>query len=328
MMEAARLLESSLVIDGCQFAGETFPGPPKRLDAFLYTVHGPSFESAAAEMGRIHDGELPVIRSLPDLDAARAEGRTGVILAFQDPSPIDNRLELLRAFYELGLRVLQLTYNKANYIGTGCAESQDRGLTDFGRDVVREMNRLGMAIDLSHVSRRTALEAIELSEDPVVFSHACARALADNPRNRTDEEIRELAAKGGVIGITPWSPICWKRERDEPPSLEDYLDHVEHEASLEGPEHVAFGTDQTVDGTADEEGIGYQGRLYPQVVGEFDRRVGTTPAVRYVRGFRGIGELGHVVEGLLKRGFSEEDTREFLGGNFLRVFERVWRKDA
>lgn len=238
---------------------------------------------------------------------------------------MENQLTLLRAFYELGLRVVQLTYNKANYLGTGCCESEDHGLTDFGRDVVRAMNELGMLVDLSHCSRRTALEAIELSEHPVVFSHACTRGLADNPRNRTDEEIRALAASGGVMGVTPWGPICWKRERDEPPSLDDYLDHVERVVAVAGEEHVGFGTDQTVDGSRDEEGIGTQSALYPQVVGEYDRRVGAKPSVRYTRGFRDIRELPHVAEALSKRGFTDVAIGKFLGGNFRRVLERVWR---
>jgi membrane dipeptidase len=245
------------------------------------------------------------------------------MLAFQDPAPIENRIELLRVFYELGVRVVQLTYNKANYIGTGCAESTDGGLTDFGRTVVQEMNQLGMVVDLSHCSERTTLEAIEESRQPVVFSHANVRAISDCPRNHTDEELKRVAETGGVVGLTPWGPICWKREKDEPPSLDDFLDHVDYVVNLIGIDHVGFGTDNTLDGAADEEGTKEQGRLYPEVVGEYDRRVGTNPAVRYALGFRGHHELKNVVEGLKKRGYPEDAISKFLGQNFLRVFRII-----
>lgn len=311
-----------LVIDGCQFGPIPSEGPPLGgADVVFYTVHGATFRDAAIEMARVHERSR-VVRRVSELGG----GSPGVVLAFQDPAPIENQLPLLRAFYALGLRVVQLTYNKANYLGTGCAERVDRGLTDFGRDVVRAMNELGMLIDLSHCSRRTALEAIELSEHPVVFSHACTHALAPNPRNRTDEELAALATSGGVMGVTPWGPICWKRERDEPPSLDDYLDHVERVVAVAGEDHVGFGTDQTVDGSSDEEGIGIQGDLYPQVVGEYDRRVGTNPSVRYTRGFRDTTELPNVVEGLATRGLGQTAVWKFLGGNFRRVLERVWRE--
>lgn len=320
MADAKALVRDSLVIDACQFAEGTFPGVADPADAIVFTASGSGFHEAACEIGRIHE-RARVVRDASELDAED----TGVVLAFQDPAPIENRLENVRVFYELGVRVVQLTYNKANYIGAGCAESNDRGLTDFGREVVRTMNRLGMVVDLSHCGRKTASDAIELSEQPVVFSHACTYALAENPRNRTDDELRALAERGGVIGLTPWGPICWKKDKDEPPSLDDYLDHVEHAASVAGVDHIGFGSDNTVDGSADEEGIRHQSRLYPQVVGAFDERVGTSPPLRYTRGFSSPADLPGVVEGLQRRGFDDDAVKKFLGGNFRRVFETVWR---
>jgi membrane dipeptidase len=301
------------------------------LNAALLTVpdsHS-GFRAAAAAIGRIHrqvddsPDRLSIARHAEDIEEAFQRRAAVVVLVFQDPAPIENRIELLRVFYELGVRVVQLTYNKANYIGTGCAESIDGGLTDFGRAVIQEMNRLGMVVDLSHCSRKTTLDAIEESRQPVIFSHANVRAISDCPRNHSDEELRRVAQTGGVIGLTPWGPICWKRDKDEPPSLADYLDHVEYVVDLVGVDHVGFGTDTTLDGAADEEGTKEQGRLYPEVVGEYDRRVGTNPAVRYAIGFRGHHELGNVVDGLLARGFSREDAKKFLGQNFLRVFQSI-----
>jgi membrane dipeptidase len=180
-----------------------------------------------------------------------------------------------------------------------------------------------MVVDLSHCSERTTHEAIEESSRPVVFSHANVRAISDCPRNHTDDELKRVARTGGVIGLTPWGPICWQREKDEPPSLDDFLDHIDYVVNLVGIDYVGFGTDNTLDGAADEEGTKEQGRLYPEVVGEYDRRVGTNPAVRYATGFRGHHELINVVEGLKTRGYKEDDIKKFLGQNFLRVFKKV-----
>ncbi len=333
-----KLLEQTVVIDGCAFGEGGFPGYTQRMaaasvDAVFFTVPDSNrgFRAAASSIGHIYDrvdqqsDKLRIARRPNDIERAQTEGGTAIVLAFQDPAPIENRIEFLRVFYELGVRVVQLTYNKANYIGTGCAETEDRGLTDFGRQVIREMNRLGMLVDLSHCSGLTALEAIDLSEHPVVFSHANVRAISDNPRNHTDDEFQQLAQKGGVVGLTPWGPPCWKRQNDEPPSLDDYLDHVEYVVNLVGVDHIGFGTDNTLDGAADEEGTKAQSKLYPSVVGEYDRRVGTRPEVRYARGFAGYQELDNVVRGLEARGFSEEHIKQFLGGNFMRVLREVWK---
>jgi membrane dipeptidase len=332
------LLRDSIVIDGCAFAGGDFPGYTKRmatasLNGVSLTIpHShDGFRAASTSIGRIHQlvdeqsEKLSLAKVSKDIEDAQRTSRTAVILAFQDPAPIENSLELLRVFYELGVRIVQLTYNKANYIGTGCAETEDRGLTDFGRRVVREMNRLGIVIDCSHCSPKTTLEALERSEHPVIFSHANVRAISNNPRNHSDEELERLAKKGGVCGLTPWGPICWKKDKNEPPSLDDYLDHVEHIVRLLGDDHVGFGTDNTLDGAADEEGTKAQGRLYPEVVGEYDRRVGTKPKVRYARGFAGHHELANVVNAMTLRKYSEERIQKFLGANFLRVFKEVWK---
>jgi len=333
-------LDEPIIIDGCVFTSGGFPGATDKmaeagLNAFFLTVPHSSqgFREAARAIGRTHRivddqaGKLVVARSHRDLLRAADESKAAIILAFQDPAPIENSLELLRVFYELGVRVVQLTYNKANPIGTGCAETREGGLTDFGRLLVREMNRLGILIDLSHCSRRTTLDAIEETSLPVVFSHANVKALSDNPRNKTDEELKALASVGGVVGLTPWGPICWKRELDEPPTLDDYLDHIDYIVDLVGIDHIGFGTDNTLDGSADEAGTKHQSLLYPAVVGEYDRRVGTMPELRYARGFAGVQEIGNVAAGLDGRGYTTEDVEKFLGGNFLRAIKKAWRDD-
>lgn len=329
---------TDLVIDGCAFAEGDFAGCSAEVlssvvNAFFLTIpHSDlGFAEAMRAIGGIYNladqegKRLHVARTVNDLEQAALNGKKSIILAFQEPYPIGHSLAQLRAFYEVGVRVVQLTYNKRNLIGTGCTESTDHGLSDFGRKLIAEMNKLGMLVDLSHCSTKTAVEAMRISEKPVVFSHANVKALADNPRNRTDEEIRLVAETGGLIGLTPWAPICWKRERDEQPTLDDYLDHVEYVVNLVGIDHVGFGGDNTLDEKEDRGGTTEQSTLYPEVVAEFDRRVGTHPSVRHARDFKGAKEIQNVIAGLRKRGFGAEAIAKFLGGNFARVLKEVWR---
>ena len=326
-----------LTIDGCVYAEGEFIGCSEavlnsRMNAFFLTL--PSFDGFAEtirSIGRIYtltdeeDKKVRVARSYDDLVKAAQAGQKSIILAFQEPYPIGNSLNNLRVFYELGVRVVQLTYNKANYIGTGCTEKTDRGLTDFGRQAIAEMNRLGMLVDVSHCSPLTAIEAIKVSTEPVVFSHANVKKISDNPRNRTDEEIKLLAEKGGVIGLTPWAAICWKRRENQQPSLEDYLDHVEYITNLVGIDHVGFGGDCTPDGKGDESGTVVQATLYPEVGGEYFRRVGTHPSLAHAKDFKGVQEIDNVIAGLKQRGYAEDAIEKFLGGNFARVIKEVWK---
>jgi len=332
------LISNWLVIDGCVFVEGDFKGCSPKVDAsgvdalFLTLPKSDEgFAETVKAIGNIYNladdktKKIQVARTLKDIEAGAKANIRSIVLAFQDPYPIGNSLDNLRALYELGVRVVQLTYNKANYIGTGCTETIDRGLTDFGARLIEEMNRLGIIIDLSHCSRLTALSAIEVSKKPVIFSHACIRSLTESPRNRTDEEILKLAEKGGVIGLSPWGPLCWNKEKGTQPSMGDYLDHVDYAVKLVGIDHVGFGGDCTIDDGEDTSGTVEQATLYPTVVGEYNEKVGVHPSVRHAIGFKGAGEIGNVVEGMKKRGYKGEDIEKFLGWNFKRIMEKVWK---
>ncbi|MBY9078489.1 dipeptidase [Paenibacillus sp. HN-1] len=328
---------STLTIDGCIYSEGGFEGCSEevlqsRLNAFFLTLSSfDGFAETVRGIGKIYDfadkeeHRLSVARTYDDLELAAKAGKKSVILTFQEPYPIGDSLNNLRVFYELGVRVVQLTYNKANYIGTGCTESRDRGLTDFGRRVIAEMNRLGMLVDVSHCSRDTVIDAIKASSQPIVFSHANVKQISSNPRNKTDEEIKLLAENGGVMGLTPWAPICWTRKNDEQPSLDDYLDHVEYVIKMVGIDHVGFGGDCTPDGKSDESGTIVQATMYPQVAGDYYTRVGTDYALAHAKGFDGVKDIDNVVRGLEKRGYGESDIEKFLGGNFARVIKQVWK---
>lgn len=332
------MINNCLVIDGCAFVEGDFKGCSSKvadsgLDAFFLTLpkSGEGFTETVKAIGNIYnltdieEKKIQVARTLRDIEEGAEAGKRSIILAFQDPHPIENSLDNLRALYELGVRVVQLTYNKANYIGTGCTETIDRGLTDFGARLIEEMNKLGMIVDLSHCSKLTALAAIEASKQPVVFSHACIRSMTESPRNRTDEEIILLAKKGGVIGLSPWGPLCWKKEKGKQPSMDDYLDHVDYAVKLVGIDHVGFGGDCTIDDGEDASGTTEQATLYPAVVGEYNAKVGVHPSVRHAIGFKGAGEVKNVVEAMKVRGYKESDIEKFLGGNFRRVIQSVWK---
>lgn len=259
------------------------------------------------------------VRTVADIHAAKREGRVGIIYGLQNTSSIENDLRLIEPLAALGLRVIQLAYMTGNLVGDGCLEPRNAGLTVFGRACVGELNRLGVLVDLSHCGQRTTLDAIEASDGPVAFSHACARGLCGHPRNKTDEEIRELAAKGGVMGITPLAGFVADDPADA--DLDRYLDQIEYVVELVGIDHVGLGMDYTEFLPAEV--------LVPVKWGGTHVPTGlegiTEWPIPYATGIAGSAELGNVTEGLLARGFGEDDVQKVLGGNFLALLERVWR---
>lgn len=237
-----------------------------------------------------------------DLDHVPRIGKVGVIVGFQDSDHF-RTIQDVRTFYELGQRVSQLTYNERNRLGDGCYLRHDRGLTAYGAEVVAEMNRLGMAVDLSHCGEKTTLDAIAASRWPTLVTHANCKALVPGqPRCKSDEVIRRLAKSGGVMGITMVRAFV---DHTSTPSLDDLLDHFDHVAKLVGPEHVGLGSDTDV--TARDPATG---RLRP-----FYTLRGLDPRARVFQ----------IADGLLGRGWRAEDVRLALGGNFRRVLGVVWR---
>lgn len=258
------------------------------------------------------------VRSVADIHAAKREGRVGIIYGFQNTSPIEGDVRFIQLFRDLGVRIIQLTYNAANLVGDGCLEPRNAGLTTFGKAVVKEMNRCGILVDLSHVGHRSTMEAIEVSEMPVAFSHACARGLAASPRNKADEAIKALAAKGGVMGITPLATFV----ADDPRAadLARYCDHIDYVANLVGVDHVALGMDFT-------ENMPYD-FLVPVAWGGVQRS-GVRPSlspwpIPYARDIDDATKFPNVTRELLRRGYREADVEKVLGGNWLRLFARVW----
>jgi membrane dipeptidase len=261
-----------------------------------------------------NDDLVRPVLTAADIRAAKDEGRVGIVYGFQNGTPFEDELDFVALFARLGIRVVQPAYMTQNLIGAGCLEPRDPGLSAFGRDVIRELNACGVAVDLSHCGPRTTLEAIEASSKPVLFTHANARALVDNPRNKTDEALLALAAGGGVVGAVAFRSFLAPPAREA--TLDDLLDHIGYLVDLLGPDHVGVGTDFT-EGRAE----GFLERAFGR-----NAPAGITPDWPWVGpdGFRSVDDYPNVTAGLLDRGYDELTVRKILGENFLRVFEEVW----
>lgn len=268
-----------------------------------------------------HGDWLMRIDGADDLDTARDSDKVGVLIGVQNSAHLTRRLEDVDLFWSLGQRVSQLTYNSRNRIGNGSTERVDGGLSDYGIAVVRRMNRVGMAVDVSHCGDRTTLDALEVSEAPVLITHSNARALVPgHPRCKTDAAIRAMAAKGGVMGIT--GVRMFVRDR-EPTTLDHVLDHFDHVARLVGVEHVGVGSDVDLDGYDD---------MPPEALEGLRSNYKDSYAFRDridVEGLDHPKRMFDLTEGLLQRGYSDDDVLGILGGNFRRVLTEIWsRREA
>jgi membrane dipeptidase len=261
-----------------------------------------------------HPDLLMPVRSGGEIREAKARGCTGMIFGFQDSAPINENLRMLAVYHALGVRIIQLTYNEKNAVGCGCMAPEDEGLTSFGRDVVAEMNRLGILVDLSHCGHRTTMEAIEASKGPVAFTHANPLALAKSPRNKTDEAFRALAAKGGVAGAVLLP--SWLTPKGKA-GLEDYLNAVDYLVRLMGVDHVGLGTDFMEEVPAEIMAMALKG-ISPDKLEKFYSST-------IVEGFESPSEFPRVTEGLLARGYSPEEVKKIMGRNWLRLYETVWQ---
>lgn len=270
-------------------------------------------------MFRMFQDVIMPINSLTDIRQAKTSGKVGIILGFQNTAAIEEDVELLEAFAQLGIRIIQLTYNERNLVGDGCFERTDEGLTGFGLSVIRKMNDLGLLIDLSHVGPRTTIEAIEASEHPVAITHSNPKSLLDHPRNKTDEQIKLLASRGGVIGATFW-PFFLKKGMDA--TVEDFLDNIDHWVNLVGPDFVGIASDFFLNRSKRELQVLRAGRSQEPETVEF-----TWPVV-YPDGIATPEEFPALTDGLIRRGYSVDDVKKIMGENLMRLFRETWGKAA
>lgn len=263
-----------------------------------------------------HGDVIRPIYSTADIAAARAEGRVGIILGWQNTSGFDDYLPYIRVFRQLGLGVAQLTYNTMNSLGSGCLEGRDHGLSDFGREFVAECNEAGMAIDLSHVGARTADEVIECSSKPVTYSHVSPAALFNHARNKTDSQIRKLSDRGGLVGVTLHPPF---QARGNDSTLEDYLVAIEHCISVAGEDSIAIGTDFITGHRHDTPEWEYLLRDKGHA-----RKVFEIGEVRHPPEFASVADYGNLHRAMELRGWSAARREKVLGTNWIAFLKEAW----
>ncbi|HEY0942657.1 MAG TPA: membrane dipeptidase [Steroidobacter sp.] len=256
-----------------------------------------------------------LVDTAADLDRAKAQRKVAVIMGLQNSEHFRKK-EDVKAFYQLGQRCSQLTYNSQNLLGSGSTERVDGGLSDFGVEIVKAMNEVGMLVDVSHCGDQTTLDAIEVSPVPIAITHSNCRGIFNHPRLKTDEAIRKLAAKGGVMGIT--GVRMFVRDR-EPTTIEHIVDHIEHVVKLTSIEHVGIGSDADLNGYDDmpEDQSKMLRAAYKASYGFRDKID--------IEGFDHPQKVFDLTEALFRRGYSEQNIIAILGGNFRRLLGATWK---
>lgn len=255
-----------------------------------------------------HPDTLMLVKTAADLDAAQASGRLGICFDLESMTALDGDIGRVEHFYARGVRWMLGTYNTANAAGGGCMEA-DEGLTDFGRSVIAEMNRVGMVVCGSHCGCRTAREMIDASAMPMIFSHSNARVVHDHPRNIPDDLIRACAERGGVIGINGFGPFLG----DNDASTAAYAAHVEHLLDLVGDDHVGIALDYVFDMDELNDYISADPVTFPPDIFPLGAEM-IEPE-----------RLPDIARFMLDRGYSRETLGKLFGGNHRRIAETVWK---
>lgn len=325
---AAELHDAMLVVDGLQYSHWNRGVLEELRAGGLAAVHVTIayHELARETLSRIgewnrryqvHADLIRPVREISDIRRARDEGRVGIFYGFQNCSPIEDDIDLVEVFRQLGVFVMQLTYNNQSLLGTGCYEEVDSGITRFGRQVIAEMNRVGMLVDMSHSAERSTLEAIELSRRPIVISHANPASFHPARRNKSDAVLRALAESGGLLGFSAY-PFHLRGGSDC--TLADYCDMIARTADLMGIEHIGIGTDLCQQQPAEVLTWMRNGRWARELdYGEGSAEQPDWPT--QPDWFRNAADFPQLTRGLLAHGFSEDDIARIMGGNWYRILE-------
>lgn len=253
------------------------------------------------------------VRTTADIRRAKAEGKTGILMGFQNTYAYEDQIGYVQIFKDLGVGIVQMAYNTQNLVGTGCYE-RDGGLSDFGREIMAEMNRVGVMCDLSHVGPKTSEEVILESKKPVCYSHCLPSGLKEHPRNKSDEELKFIADHGGFVGVTMFTPFL---KRGVNATVEDYVEAIEYVFNLVGEDQIGIGTDFTQ---------GQDQAFFEWLTHDkgYARRLTNFGKIINPKGIRTLGEFPNLTEALLKHGFSETQVRKIMGENWVRILGEVW----
>ncbi len=335
---AVKLVERSLVIDmlaplKLNFTPEAYAGPISEQEAAQFRASGItgfhnsvgtggvgvveetlSFLAAWQGFAGRNADLFSLVGTASDLDKAKARRKIAVIMGVQNSEHFREAKDV-KKFYQLGQRCSQLTYNTQNLLGTGSTERVDSGLSDFGVEIVKAMNEVGMLVDVSHCGDRTTLDAIELSSKAIAITHSNCRALNNHPRLKTDEAIRKLAAKGGVMGLTGVRNFVRDKE---PTTVDNVVDHVDHVVKLVGIDHVGIGSDMDLNGYDD---------MPADQLKKLRESYKSSYAFRDkldTDGFDHPRRTFDLTEALIRRGYSDANIMAILGGNFRRLLGTTW----
>ncbi len=256
------------------------------------------------------------VRTTADIRRAKAEGKTGIILGWQNVTGIEDQIGYLSLFKDLGVGIIQMAYNTQNLVATGCYESKDAGLSDFGHEVVAEMNRLGILCDLSHVGPQSSRDVILASSQPVAYSHCLPAGLKAHPRNKTDEELRFIIDHGGFVGVTMFTPFL---ARGTEATVHDYVDAIDYVINICGEERVGYGTDFTQ---------GHGQGFFDWISHDkgYARRLTNLGIIRNPAGMDTIGHTGALTAAMQRRGWSETRIERIMGENWVNLLAEVWKK--
>jgi len=269
-----------------------------------------------------HPDHFMKVLSARDLTAAKAAGRMGLIYGFQDTSPLDGQLQRLTMFHSLGVRIVQPVYNRRNLMGDGCLEPANGGLSTLGRELVAEINKLKILLDLSHAGPRTQSESIAASKAPMAITHTGCRALVDVPRNTHDSELKAVADRGGVVGIY-FMPFL---SASGQPRGEDLIRHLEYAVKVCGEDHVGLGTDGGISGIKlDEKYAEVQRKFVEERQKAGIAAPGEAPDVfNLLPEYNDARRFFTLANDLSDRGWPAKRIEKILGANFARLFGEVW----
>lgn len=263
-------------------------------------------------------------RTAADIERARASGRTAIFFGFQNPAPIGDDIGLVEVVHDLGCRFMQLTYNNQSLLATGCYEAEDTGITRMGREVIKEMNRVGLVIDMSHSAERSTLEAIDLSARPIAITHANPASWHNVPRNKSDAVLKALAARGGILGFSLYAhhlaggSAC---------TLASFCEMAARTADLIGADHLAIGSDlcqDQPDSVVEWMRVGRWTRSVETGSGVLGKAVFPPPPSWFGK----VTDFPGIESGLRAAGFSTADTGKIMGGNWHRFFAESFGPSA
>ena len=267
-----------------------------------------------------HPDFLIKIRSLDDIYQAKKDKKLGIIFGFQDTTMFGNNLDLIDTFYNLGVRIVQLTYNLRNLVGDGCLLPDAGGLTKLGKDIVEKLNDTGILIDLSHCSTKTTHDGIVNSKKPVAITHSGCKSVYNHPRSKRDEELKMMAKSGGVVGIYMMPFLNAKGQ----PTSDHLLAHIEHAINVCGEDHVGIGSDLSISPhIVTDEYIENQ-KKFSKIRNDAGIAAPREDELLFVKDMNSPLRMEMIADKLQKAGHSSDRIEKILGGNWMRLFKDIW----